>query len=221
MVESGVNMVDIKKAMGWKVSTIAGALVSHEHKDHAGHIIDVMKCGIPVLALAEVFSSQGQQGSPFAREIQPMKGYRVGAFRVFAFPLAHDVPCLGFVIEHEEMGKTLFITDTMMCEYRFAGLSHIMIEANYSDAILGENIDNGSVPPSLRDRLMHSHMELRTAADYIRGCDLGSVIDIVLLHLSGNNSDMPHFRATIEAVSAKPVYVAAKGLTINFSKEPY
>ncbi|EKC78421.1 hypothetical protein LEA_03506, partial [human gut metagenome] len=40
------------------------------------------------------------------------------AFKVFVLPVVHDVPCVGFVIEHQEMGRLLFITDTMMLEYR-------------------------------------------------------------------------------------------------------
>ena len=213
-------MPEVKKSLRFKINGIRGVLVSHEHKDHSKYIKEFLKCGIRVLALPSVFESQGIS-SPFAKRIEPMHGYMVGGFKVLPLPVAHDVPCVGFVIEHEEMGKLVFITDTMMLEYKLPKLNHIMLEANYSDEILQGNIDDGIVPVAMRSRLLHSHMELETAKGILRSNDLSTVNEVVLLHLSGDNSDAGLFRREVQEMCGKPVYIAANGLEINLDKEAY
>lgn len=221
MLEAGVSFNEVKKALRFNISGIVGCLVTHEHKDHSKSLKDVIGCGIRVLALDEVFQSQGIANRYFCKSIEPMHGYKVGGFKVFAFPVAHDVPCVGFVIEHEEMGKLLFVTDTMMLEYRVPSLNHIMLEVNYADDILQYNIDHGIVPFAMRDRLLHSHMELETAKGIIRANDMADVNEVILIHLSGNNSDAGRFEREISEVSGKPTYTATAGMTIDLSKTPF
>lgn len=214
-------MLEAKKALKFDISGIKGCIVSHRHQDHAKYIGDYLKSGIKVLALHDVFESKGIAGKPYCKEIEPMHGYKVGGFKILPLSVVHDVPCLGFIIEHTEMGKLLFITDTMMLEYRLPKLNHIMLEANYDDAILQYNIDNAIVPAGMRERLLHSHMELQTAKEILRVNDISGVNEVVLLHLSGNNSDAKQFQSEVEQVSGKPVYIAKRGLEIGLSKEPY
>ena len=90
-----------------------------------------------------------------------------------------------------------------------------MLEANYCDRILQENIDNGIVPVTMRDRLLHSHMELNTAKDIIKANDISKVKEIILVHLSDNNSCEEFFRTEMAKASGKPVYIAKKGLELN------
>lgn len=221
VVECGLPLKDVKKALDFKIGTIAGCVISHQHRDHSKYLPEYLKSGIRVLALEDVFKSFSLKNRIFCKTIQPMRGYIVGSFKIFALPVAHDVPCVGFVIEHSEMGKLLFITDTMMCEYRIAGLNHIMLEANYSDEILEANINTGYILPSMRERLLESHMEIKTTEQILRTTDLSAVNDVVLLHLSGRNSNAEQFRARITKVVGKPVYVASPSLRIDISKTPY
>lgn len=214
-------MLEVKKYMKFDISTIVACISSHQHQDHAKYIGDYLKSGIKVLALHDVFESRGVAGNPYCKEIEPMHGYKVGGFKILPLPVVHDVPCVGFIIDHEEMGKLLFITDTMMIEYQLPKLNHIMIEANYDDGILQYNIDNAIVPASMRDRLEHSHMELQTAKEVLRVNDISSVNEIILLHLSNTNSDAAKFQREVEEVSGKPVYVAKKGMELTLTKDPY
>lgn len=213
-------MMEVKKALGFNIRGIKGCVVSHEHKDHAGYIKEFVRSGIRVLALPEVFSSQSVS-SPFCKTIEPMRGYKIGGFKLLPLSVAHDVPCVSFIIEHGEMGKLAFITDTMMMEYKLPKLDHIMLEANYADDLLQGNIDSGIVPASMRERLLHSHMELRTAKDVLLANDRASLSDIVLIHLSANNSDEERFRREMQELTGLPVYVARKGFEIELGKLPY
>lgn len=221
IIEAGVRFSEVKKALKWQLSKVIGAVISHEHNDHAKYVRDFVSNGITVLALPSVFKAKGINSLSFRKDIEPMHGYIVGGFKVFAIPVCHDVPCLGFIIEHEDMGRMLFVTDTMMLEYRVPGLNHILLEANYAEDILDAKIEAGSVPVSMKPRLIHSHMEIETAKGILRANDLSGVNEIVLIHLSNGNSDERRFIREVQEVSGKPVYAAVAGLELNLSINPY
>ena len=217
IIEAGVPAAEVKKAIGFNIGKVLACIVSHRHRDHSKFLKEIVSCGIKMLALEDVFASHNIDRA-FCKSIEPMKGYKVGGFHIFAFPVMHDVPCIGFVVEHAEMGRLLFVTDTMMLEYTFPRLNHILIETNYCDRILQDNIDAGVVPLSMRDRLLGTHMELQTAKDIIKANDLSEVKEVILLHLSDNNSDAALFAQQMRRASGKPVYGAEKGLEINLWK---
>ena len=221
LIEAGIPLMEVKKALRFDLSKVRGCLISHRHNDHAKYVNDFLMAGIRVLALKDVFESHDIRIAAFNKEIEPKHGYIVGGFKVFTLSIDHDVPCLGFIIEHQEMGRLLFITDTMMVEYVVPRLNHIMIEANYSDDILDYNIENGITPAGMKDRLLHSHMELSTAKDILMANDLSQVNEIILIHLSGNNSDPEVFVDEVSSVSGKPTYIAKAGFEISLDKEPY
>lgn len=221
IIEAGVRFSEVKKALKWQLSKVVGAVITHEHNDHAKYVRDFVSNGITVLALPYVFKAKGIDSLSFRKEIEPMHGYIVGGFKVFAIPVCHDVPCVGFIIEHEDMGRMLFVTDTMMLEYRVPGLNHILLEANYAEDILDTKIEAGSVPLSMKPRLIHSHMEIETTKGILRANDLSGVNEIVLIHLSNGNSDERRFVREVQEVSGKPVYAAVAGLELNLSKNPY
>ena len=221
LIECGLPFIEVKKALNFDISRIVGAVVTHQHGDHSKYIAEYLKSAIRVCALKEVFDAHNLKQRIFCKNIEPMHGYRLGTFKVFAVPVEHDVPCIGFVIEHAEMGKMLFVTDTMMFEYRIENLSHILIEANYSDEILDYNIENGITPASMRPRLLQSHMEIKTTENILLSSNLDSVNEIVLIHLSNNNSDAEQFKQRIMQKTGKPVIIAKRGVTVDVSKEPY
>src|SRR5690625_5828746 len=53
LLECGIRFKDIQIALDFKTSSIAGCLISHEHKDHTKGLKDVIRAGI------DVFASQG------------------------------------------------------------------------------------------------------------------------------------------------------------------
>lgn len=222
IIEAGIRLSEVKKALRFNLSMIVGAIVTHEHNDHAGYLKDFVAAGITVLALEDVFASKDiPETASFTKRIIPGKGYKIGAFKIIPFSVRHDVPCVGYLIDHPDMGKLLFVTDTMMLEYTFSGLNTILLEANYADAILSENIENGIVQPFFRERVMKSHMELETTKEILQSNDLSDVRNIVLIHLSSGNSDAKMFTEEVTKVTGKRVFAASKGLEIDLSLTPY
>lgn len=221
IIEAGIRLAEVKKALDYNLTTVSGCISTHAHGDHSAHLKEIAEAGIYVYAISDVIKNRSLVNHHRARTINPGNGYQIGNFKVLAFNVQHDIPCVGFHINHPDTGNILFLTDTFTCEYSFPNLNHILIEANYSDDILFHNINSGKVTRGMKRRLMYSHMELNTVKTYLSSTDLSEVRTIVLIHLSSQNSDENRFVKEITAHTGKQVYAADKGFTIPFNKNPF
>jgi len=213
LIECGVSMSAIKKALDFNLRDVA-AVVSHSHGDHALSIREVANAGIPVYAGAETLAAKGLTGHHRVNEITAGSRFNVMGFSIMPFSVNHDVPCLGFLIRHLECGLTLFLTDTFYCDYTFPGLNNIIVECNHALDI----IDSNKTPGFLRDRIIQSHMSLKTCKELLAANDLTQVNNIVLIHLSDSNSDEARFKREVEDLTGRSVHIAVKGLSIPFNK---
>ena len=155
------------------------------------------------------------------RTYQEKKPFRIGEFEVIGFPLLHDVHINGFLIRHEEMGTTCFITDTKYCEYTFPGLTNIILEANYSSEIMMKRWVDGDLNGMVRDRVFQSHMSFENALCFLQANDLSKVNQIVLIHLSSGNSDPDLFKSETEKLTMIPTEIAVPGKVVELKKEPF
>ena len=116
----------------------------------------------------------------------------------------HDVPePLGFLLKSDVTGeKLLYFTDTYYLKYTFKGLNYIMGECNYSIETLNKDLN-----PTLRDRILESHMSLEHFVEFLQANDLSELKEIYLLHLSNDNSDEDLFKKTIQKITGIEVYV--------------
>jgi phosphoribosyl 1,2-cyclic phosphodiesterase len=222
IIECGVKFPAIKQALKFKTSKVAGCLVSHEHQDHCKGVNEVMAAGI------NVYSTKGTAeamcpGVTSHRLIHltANKEIKIGGFTILPFDVKHDAADpVNFLIRHPETGNVLFITDTFYVPYSFRNLNNIMVEANYSQAILDEKLRNDK--EFLRNRVFSSHMSLDTCKELLKANDLSQVNNIILVHLSNGNSNADQFQKEIKELTGKNVYVADAGVTIeNFNKQPF
>ncbi|MBE0662833.1 MAG: MBL fold metallo-hydrolase [Bacteroidales bacterium] len=217
VIEAGIKLKEVKQVLDFRLDVINGCIVSHRHQDHAGYIAEYNTAGIDVLAPEDVFTVKHHRNHAAI----PGKGYKMGRFRIIPFEVTHDVTCYGYLINHPDCGRILFLTDTYLCQFKFSGLNHIIIEANYADDILESNIFSGVEHPAMRDRLLTSHLELKTTKAILLANDLNAVQNIVLIHLSDRNSDEQSFINEIIALTGKQVYAAKKGLTVDLAINPF
>lgn len=49
IIDPGIPIKEIKKALNWNVSCVVGAVCTHHHTDHAKSVKDLEQMGIPVL----------------------------------------------------------------------------------------------------------------------------------------------------------------------------
>lgn len=217
IIEAGIGLSEIKKALDFNIRKVKGCLISHTHGDHAKYAKsyeNVFKC----FANSHVIKSRELQNTI---RIKPHKGIKIGGFKIYPFDVNHDVPTLGFHISHKDMGNLLFVTDSYLCKYSFTDVNHFLIECNYSDEALTRAIEKGLTNPFMRDRLMMTHMELKTLIKYISAYDLSIAYNLILLHLSRYNSDRAQFIEEIEKTTGKKAVIAESGIKIELLKNPY
>lgn len=220
MLEAGVKFKEILKC-GVPMKTIKGLLVTHEHGDHIKYANDILAS-----VSFDMYATEGTieqaivhpVNKPFLNDkgryrykaIEVGKQFKLEDWTIVPFHIEHDVADpVGFLIESPSKERIVFITDTKYSPGKFPeGITHWMIECNHSLDILDENVKNGVILPFLRDRIIKSHMNLETCKDFFRTNDLSSTKQILLLHLSGDNSDPQRFKREIEEVTGKEVIIA-------------
>lgn len=205
MIECGVKIASIKKAVDYNMSTINGCIISHEHNDHALSISELLKLGISVYATGGTITSSNNNRSPHHRlhTITPMTVFSINDFKILPFNIKHDASePVGFLLKYN-IEKLLYISDTIIVPYRFKNLTHIMIECNYSKKILIKNMANGRVSISLGQRIMKNHLSLEYVKEFLKRTDLSKIKEIHLLHVSKTNGDKKLFKEEIEKLIKK------------------
>jgi len=220
IIDCGVNFKEVKKAIDFNVESICGVLQTHSHGDHSKFTNEFLNVGIDVYMSHENQKEIGITSNRI-KIIEDKKHFKLGDFKVMPFDLKHDVKCLGFLIEHNESGKFCMITDTCYCKYTFPGLNNIIIEANYSKAIIDRKFGPESGKEFLRNRILKSHFSLENCKDMLSANDLSKVNNIVLIHLSDSNSDEKQFVKEVFELTGKNVTAAVNGMKIPFKKHPF
>lgn len=207
LIECGIRFKDIQKQLNFKTSNIAACLISHEHKDHCGGLNEVLKAGINAYMSAGTAEAIGIKHHRI-KTVQAKRQFTLGTWTILPFDVQHDASePFGFLLANKQGEKLLFATDTYFIKYKFTGLTHIMVECNYSREILNENIASGKVPKVMKKRLLRSHFSLENVKEFLKANDLSKVKEIWLLHLSDNNSDEEMFKRKIQELTGKVVFV--------------
>lgn len=211
LIESGIRLSYVKKALNYDLSGVVGCLVSHAHGDHFKYANNYAKAGISIYTSKETIAASKITHKHRFFAIGDMFLRKLGRFSVMPFKVPHgDTHCLGFLIHHPETGSFVFITDASHVVNRFNNLSQILIEANYSDETLTS------------DRAVGKHMSLETTLNFLKANDLSKVQNIVLLHLSASNSNAKDFTKAVQDIApGAKVWVGDKGLSIKLSKHPF
>lgn len=204
ILDCGIPIKEIKKGLNWNVKDAVGAICTHSHQDHSLSVYPFRRMGIPVYA-------------PYISQ-KPM-AIGSGAFRIQSFDLTTvdgrwthtntdgtECPCYGFLITHPEMGRLLYITDTELIKWRFKDINHILLGVNYDKDLIDR--DN----TSKANHVFRGHLSIDTACDFVKANYSDSLQNVIMCHLSSENSDKDSFIAKMKnAVNVANVDVAVVG----------
>lgn len=214
LLDLGVSEKVIKKAIDFHISDVVGAVVTHAHLDHAKSVKDFENMGIPIFA-------------PY-KSLEPMSFKDGSQFKVQAFDLTDkngkfmhtnndgsECPCYGFLIEHGDMGKLLYITDTELVKWRFSGINHILISCNYQKKYISDS--------AKRNHVLMGHMELETVKDFIKANKSNALRTVILCHLSQESANPEECLSEVQNVVVEGVkcVVATAGETVELSLYPF
>lgn len=185
------------------------------HSDHANKdtIKKVIQYGIPIYSNEETRAVD-------KRIISIKKGRKtsIGGFKIQPIVLFHNCMNFGYVIEHEEIGKLVFCTDTCRIPYRFKNVNHFIAEANYSYDLLIDHMCDNVYSQSASE----NHMEINDTIEMLKENYSSSLQNVVLIHLSNGNSDANEFvKKTKEELGFNNVFVAEKNFVLPLYKEEF
>lgn len=196
VIEAGLPLMEVKKAIGFNIKKIVGVVAGHCHQDHSKYVSEYEKIGIPVFKPYDGMTNMDLKGG-------------VG-FKIQAFDLVHDVPCYGFYITHPDMGSLVYASDTEYIKWKFSSVNHILVEANHDADIVDRNDPNFS-------HVVTGHMSIQTASRFISTNDNTALRNVVLIHLSSKNADESVFKEKIQKITSANVYIAKPKLNIDLS----
>lgn len=216
VLDCGINFNTVMKSIDYKISKIRFVLCSHIHSDHMKYVKDYLDKGFEVLMpqqAKEIF-----QNNCYAIPVEPMKKINICGYDIMPFEVPHDkdITCFAYIIEHKDFGKILYMTDCMYCKYNLKKLkiNHFLCECNYIKELANENYEE-----LLRDRVLKTHMELQTAKEFIRCNATDELQNVILCHLSANNSDSETMVSEMQKAAPQAnVYVAHKGLEVELRR---
>ena len=210
LLDCGLPVRELKQATSYQLSSLDGCLITHEHQDHARATADLMRAGVDVYASRGTIEALSLTGHRL-KVVRALEQVEISTWTVLPFDTVHDAAePLGFLLAAGGE-KLLYLTDSAYCRYRFRGLTHIMVECNYSKVILDRNVESGALPSAMKGRMLRTHMSLDRVLDFLAANDLSRVREIMLLHLSDGNSDATGFKKAIQSATGRMVRVAEKG----------
>jgi phosphoribosyl 1,2-cyclic phosphodiesterase len=206
VLECGVPWKQMLKALDFWIVDVAGVLVTHEHMDHARAVKDAAEAGLDIYLSKGTAEAIGATGHRI-HHVESLQQFRISEWTVMPFGTVHDaVDPLGFLIAIDKE-KILFMTDSAYCRYRFKGITHLMLECNFSNEILEGNIQIEIIDAGRRRRLLASHFSLDRVKDFLSVNDISKLREIYLLHLSESNSDAAEFKKQVQSITGVPVTV--------------
>lgn len=192
ILDCGIPIKEIKKGLNWNIKDVVGVLCTHKHLDHSKSVNDFKAMGIPIYA-------------PYLK-IDYMS-MNMGGFTVKPFDLttidgnwthtdANGEPCpiYGFLITHKEMGKMLYITDCEVVKWKFKGINHILLGVNYDKDLIDR--DTGKA-----NHVFRGHLSIDTACDFVKANYSDSLQNVIMCHLSSENSDRDSFIEKMKKVA--------------------
>ena len=222
LIECGVRHTELLRAMDFDLANLSGCLLSHEHGDHAREVRWVTGRRIPLYCSHGTAEALGIDEDPMLRPLTSKRPVQIGSFSVLPFSVQHDArEPLGYLVEHREMGRLAFITDSYLLSFRLPKVTHWMIECNYSQALIEERLASGALHPAQYKRTLKSHMSLDACRTTLLRHDLRTARQVILLHLSDGNADEALCLRTIHDATGLPTAVASPHLQLNIDKTPF
>jgi ribonuclease BN (tRNA processing enzyme) len=198
IIDAGVNHKAVLECLDYNTEKVSAVLISHLHGDHKKYAAKLSTYGVKIVTDFKHGASQ-----------------TFDEWSVLPLTMFHDVETYGFYINHPEMGNLFYATDTGKLPYKLAEPEHILLETNYCEDILQENIIDGKLEDFLANRIRENHLSITQAINWIKLQDRKFLKNVILTHLSSSNSNKKDFKQRMEAAIGIPVYIAQPGLNLD------
>lgn len=187
--------------------------------DHSKSCKWLLENMIPIYTNDETVEGFEIVTGEFLKGVPEKKWFQCGEFKVMGFYVPHDnTPNFGFLIEHEEMGRLLYMTDLEYCPYSFKNLrvQHLLIESNYIEDLVNRDAENYA-------HQIKGHCSLDTCKGIVETNKTPDLRTVTLIHLSDKVCDPNRVLEEIKKVAGDraEVNVAVPGLEVVLKRFPF
>ena len=229
LIECGVNWKKTMRMIDYQISNVVGCIASHDHQDHLKEYKKVLENWISIYTNDETAEGFEIATGELLKGIPEKKWFQCGEFSIMPFYVPHTtkdkdtgkiIPCpnYGYLVQHEEMGRLLYMTDLEYCPYNFKNLrvQHLLIECNYIKELADREEEN------YRHRLQ-GHCSLDTCKGIVETNKTPDLRTVTLIHLSDKVCNPNRVLEEIKAVAGDrvEVNVAVPGLEVELKKFPF
>ncbi len=222
ILDAGINFKEVQKELNFDFKGIQGVLITHEHMDHLKYATNFALNGINIYASNGTFSKLNLKGHRF-KIIKALEQFTIENFKILPFDTEHDAAePLGFLIQYIPTGeKLLYATDTYYIKYKFSKLNYLLLECNYNKEIAKENVENGIINKARYLRLLESHFSLDNLLKFLKANDLTYAKNIILCHLSNDNSNQNIMLNEVYSQTKVPTIIARPGVEVELKLYPF
>ena len=219
LLDFGCEKKKILREIDYRISDVVGALLTHGHGDHSKSYKWLLENWIPIYTNDETVEGFEMVTGELLKGLSEKKWFQCGEFKAMGFYVPHDsTPNFGFLIEHEEMGRLLYLTDLEYCPYNFKNLrvQHLLIEANYIEDLVSREAENYS-------HQIKGHCSLNTCKGIVEANKTPDLRTVTLIHLSDKVCDPNRVLKEIKEVAGGrvEVNVAVPGAEIVLKCYPF
>lgn len=210
LLDAGVALSAMRRALGLRLTAIESCLVTHEHVDHSRGVPELLKIGVNVYA---------SRGTIEALKIDP-DHHRVniisdggphaaGDWAFWSIPIKHDAqqPLAFVVLSADRSIRLLYLTDTAELpewEWGVLAFTHVLIEANHRAKDLRWFIEAGDQKAR---RVAANHMSLEGALKSLEQLRLAPGCQVWLTHMSATHGHAERFAKDVLRWSGGDVIV--------------
>ena len=252
MVDAGLTFNELLRRLNWvdvSVEKIKGVLLTHAHPDHikSAAVQLCRKHGVPLYILDDDYETwrrvrcefgNGSEGAlsllrhDVIRTFRIGKKFDVGDFHVQAFPVPHDVSCVGFSLYDGNRKKVAIAYDFSPPPDDewwdlVANLSNadvLVVESNYDEGMI-RNSDNQGHVNKARDTHMPNHSTAKLVLDVAEANSMngsyGKLRKVILAHLSGTHNSRSVARSSVGGTINRGYNGISIGVTHRKEEERY
>lgn len=211
LLDVGLQYNEIIKKLDYNLKDCSGVCVTHCHSDHCKGLDNLISKAIPCYGNQDVCDRH--KGCNLLPKV-----LKVDGFKIQHFELEHNVPNTAFVVDLDSGIRVLYITDTKSVSKRVKNVNYAIVECNYDDEVIIDNMVNDDMSHSRPE----NHLCLDDCIDYLKQIYSPALQCVVLWHLSDSNIDASKALARVkEELGFDNVYIARKGLEIELTKEEF
>ena len=229
LIDAGVDSDSVICQLGLygiKMESVRGVLLTHDHSDHVRYVYKIVRKRFQTGVYCTPRTLNGllrrhnisNRLKDYHRPIYKEHPFKIGGFTITAFDVSHDgTDNCGFFIQRGDRNIVIATDMGMISEradFYIRQANHLMIEADYDDAML----EAGSYPEYLKARIRGAmgHLSNTVTANYLREIYHPGLRNVFLCHLSKDNNTPRLATATVEAA------LTAAGATVgDASNTPY